>query len=249
MATYGHWEQPIRPKAQISRVKLLSSKPKPTLSGKDLEILEAVERLLCSSQKTTVNIASVMMCAERYEPPLDTTTPQEINDLRLELSRLVSRGGSIATSTALHRACENNAIKVVQLLLEMESTSVDRTPLMIAAKNAAGRCSINGIDDTKVIDCLLTASADKSLIDTSGMTAYGFFRKTSKQMFDITHYHCRGKLVALESKLCPMEGPTDVDLADGKGGDTGSVDYGPEDDEADREMGRGRYASFDDGDY
>jgi hypothetical protein len=65
-------------------------------------------------------------------------------------------------------------------------------------------------------------------------------------MFDITHYHSRGKLIALESKLSPPTGPTIVDLADGKGANTGLVDYGPEDDEADREMGRGRYANDED---
>jgi len=69
----------------------------------------------------------------------------------------------------------------------------------------------------------------------------------------MTRLDKRGTLTSLEDKLRPPEGPTAVDLADGNGVGTGFVDYGPEDDEADREMGRGRYSSdydkSEDGDY
>jgi len=74
----------------------------------------------------------------------------------------------------------------VQLLLEIEPAAIeskncmDRTPLTTAANNASGRCSINGLDDTRVIDHLLAAGANKSSTDPSGMTAYGYFRKSSK---------------------------------------------------------------------
>jgi len=122
------------------------------------------------------------------------------------------------------------------------------TSLIVAAKNACGRLSINGIDDTQVIDQLLGYGADKSIVDSVGMTAYGYFRKSSKRGF--THPHCSAKLVVLESKLCPPTGPTMVDMNGGQGASTGFVDYGPEDDVADREMGRGKYASdCEDGDY
>lgn len=58
----------------------------------------------------------------------------------------------------------------------------------------------------------------------------------------ITRYEHRHKLTNLEHKLYPPGGPSLSDFSEGKGGNSGLVDYGPEDDEADREMGRGAYA-------
>jgi hypothetical protein len=250
VASYGNWSNAILSQAQVSSVNLLSESPKP--SGKDAEILQLVQSVFDSSDPfgaSNVHLAAVMIGQEQYEPPGDTITTLQLASLRSNLFLLVQAGGSISRSTALHLACEKNSKSLVKLLLEMDPAAVNYrdtisvTPLMVAAKNASGRCSINGIDDTLVIDSLFESGADKTMTDSVGMTAYGYFRKTSKMMFDITHYHSRGKLVALESKLCPLTGPTVVDLADGNGANTGLVDYGPEDDEADREMGRGRYAS------
>ena len=124
---------------------------------------------------------------------------------------------------------------------------LDRTPLMIAAINAKGRLCISGIDDTAVIDALLRAGASKSDVDASNMTAYGYFRQGSSVHLQITQYEHRHKLTNLEHKLYPHGGPTVGDFAEGRGGGSGIVDYGPEDDEADREMGRGKYAG--DADY
>ena len=255
IASYGDWEKPIRPSHKVNFTPLsLTSTSKPI--GKDLEILEAVQRLLASSnQPLPTNVAAVMIGLATYQEPRENTTPQQINELRTQLEALRRQGGSIAKSTALHAACESNSGKVVQLLLDMEpaaknakdSNNLDRTPLMTAARNAKGRLTINGIEDTRVIDALLAAGADKAATDASGMTAYGYFRSPYSQ--DLTYQHKRGTLVLLESKLCPPTGPTGVDMAGGKGRSTGFVDYGPEDDQADREMGRGRWADEDEADY
>lgn len=129
------------------------------------------------------------------------------------------------------------------------------TAFHVAGYSGGGRCSINGIDDTQVIDILLAAGAMKSITDKVGMTAYGRCQIWTSS--PVCYPHCRHTVAAMEQKLLPPTGPTTADL---KGGPTGSgsgfVDYGPEDDEADREMGRGKYASgggFDDededGDY
>lgn len=188
-----------------------------------------------------------------YEPPKDCTTQQQLQDLRKDLTKLTQQGGSIARSTALHAACDKNSIKVAKLLLEMDRNSsntkdtVGRTPLMIAASNAAGRISIQGINDTEIIDGLLALGANKSEVDSVGMTAYGCFRKMSEMMLAMTHYQHRRTITNLEHKLYPPGGPGVIDFAQGRGGNSGFVDYGPEDDQADREMGRGAYA--DDGDY
>lgn len=259
VASHGHWNRNIRSSTEIAATRLISHVvPKP--SGKDLEILEAVESMLSTSfEDRMMNLSAVMAGRATYEPPRDNTTTQQLNDLRKQIQAMRNGGGSIARSTALHAACEKNCYKVVQLLLEIEPAaieakdSMDRTPLMTAAIKAFGRCSINGLDDTKAIDHLLAAGANKSSTDPVGMTAYGYFRKSSKLSFDIVRFDKRGTLTSLENKLLPPGGPTTVDLADGKGVGTGFVDYGPEDDEADREMGRGRYASDyeddEDGDY
>jgi hypothetical protein len=181
---------------------------------------------------------------------------------------LVKLGGSIARSTALHIACEKNCIGVVKLLLQMDSDcsktkdKLGRTPLIVAAMNATGRLCINGIDDTEIIDTiLLTASSTassgggkrkrgttdiKSEVDSNGMTAYGYFKKSSKTFIQMTHYQHRHKITNLEKKLYPPGGPTAMDLAEGRGGTSGFVDY----DQVDREIRiGGAYGDSDDEDY
>lgn len=169
-------------------------------------------------------------------------------------------GGSIARSKALHIACEKNSIQVVNLLLDLDSDrsktkgSLMRTPLIIAAIAAPGRHCISGIDDTEVIDALLLAASSgegtniKSEVDSTGMTAYGHYKKSSTMSIAMTHYQHRHKITDLEHKLYPPGGPTLMDFSEGKGATSGFVDYGPEDDLADRENGTGAYGD-DDEDY
>lgn len=199
--------------------------------------------------ESTAQLSSVMMGNAVYQPPADNTTAQQLQSLRRDLDKLVRAGGSIARSTALHVACEKNSIKVVKLLLELDSRSVSvkdcmgRTPLMIAAINACGRKSINGINETRVIDHLLHAGARKNDADNVGLTAYGHFKK--RLMINSVHYQYRATLTDLEHKLYPDGGPTMVDFSQGRGGTSGIVDYGPEDEEERRLLG----GSEDDGDY
>ena len=233
-------------------------------SAKDAEILKRVTDLVetnyeISMEESMASLSSVMIGMSAYVPPKDCTSDRELERLRKDLTILVQSGGSIARSLALHFACDKNSIKVVNLLLQMgdadssnmKAPKTGRTPLMIAAMNAAGRLSITGIDDTEVIDALLlltAASTSKSDVDSAGMTAYGYFTHKSKMMIEMTHYQHRGKITDLEHKLYPPGGPTLTDFAGGRGGASGLVDYGPEDDVADREMGRGAYACDDDHD-
>ena len=264
VGSVAHLEKSLKSEAEvIATARALSAvnnlgRP----SGKDAEILSRVENLVnrnhqLSTENSMTNLASIMIGAATYEPPGDCTSEEQLKSLRVDLTKLVRCGGSIAHSTALHVACAQNSIKVAKLLLQMDTSSskskdhLGRTPLMVAAINASGRLSINGIDDTAVIDTLLEFGANKAEVDSSNMTAYGYFKKASTMHIQITRYQHRRKLTDLEHKLYPPGGPTVMDFSEGRGGTSGIVDYGPEDDEADREMGRGVYASNDDdsGDY
>ena len=251
-----HFEQALKSEAIVMpALKALRGHiggKKPT--GKDAEILSRVGQLVNENDQlafmeSTAQLSSVMIGNAVYQPPTDNTTAQQLQSLRRDLDKLVRAGGSIARSTALHVACEKNSIKVVKLLLELDSRSVSvkdcmgRTPLMIAAINACGRKSINGINETRVIDHLLNAGARKNDADNVGLTAYGHFKK--RLMINSVHYQYRATLTDLEHKLYPNGGPTMVDFSQGRGGTSGIVDYGPEDEEERRLLG----GSEDDGDY
>jgi len=228
-------------------------------SAEDAEILKRVKDLVETNYQTsmtesTASLSRVMLGMATYVPQKDCTSDQQLKRLQKDLTKLVQSGGSIARSLALHFACEKNSVKVVNLLLQMDADSsktkdsrTGRNPLTIAAIHATGRLSITGIDDTEVIDALLltSSSARKSEVDSVGMTAYGYFTQKSKTMIQMTHYQHRRKITDLEHKLYPPGGPTIMDFAGGRGRTTGFVDYGPEDDEADQEMGIGAYASDD----
>ena len=196
------------------------------------------------------NMSRVMIGLAQHRPPEDCTTEEQLTNLRRDIVRLQNDGGSVAQSCALHAACEKNAIKIVRLLLQIDASSVsakdhlDRTPLIVAAINATGRLSINGIDDTAVVDSLLNSGASKSDVDSSNKTAYGHFKRSSSVHLRMTSHECRHKLINLENKLYPPGGPSQGDFSEGRG----LVDYGPEDDEADREMGRRAYSNDDDDD-
>jgi hypothetical protein len=236
VASYVHWNKPIVPKVHVPRAKFaLSIPPKPSV--KDRSILRAVQRLVVRDLYGVMpDFSDLMMGRSPYKPPGDPVSAQQLASLRTDLYRLRRVGGSVARSTAVHAACENNLPNVVKLLLEYEPTAVNArnasnlTPLMVAAKNASERCSINDINDTDVIDHLLSCGAHKAMTDSVGMTAYGYFRKTSKQMVGMTYLHGLGSIFSLENKLRPLAGPTSVDMAGGKENGIGIVDYAAEDD-------------------
>mmetsp|Transcript_4513 Transcript_4513/g.8040 ORF Transcript_4513/g.8040 Transcript_4513/m.8040 type:complete len:462 (+) Transcript_4513:103-1488(+) len=255
----AHFEKDLLSEAEAmaKATRLLGGSSKKKVKGNDLDILNGVRDLVDRNFQQTLmqGVSSAMLGATPYRPPGDCTSEEQLQNLKRQILRLQSGGGSIARSGALHAACEKNSTKVVKLLLQMDPTSstakdqLDRTPLIMAAINATGRLSINGIDDTAVIDALLQAGARKADVDSSNMTAYGYFRQRSSQYLQITHYEHRHKITNLEHKLYPPGGPTVGDFAEGRGGSSGIVDYGPEDDEADREMGEGVYAEKESGDY
>jgi hypothetical protein len=136
-------------------------------------------------------------------------------------------------------ACEHNKPKIVKLIVEMDRSTLQckdsrgQTALIVAAKNAAGRISINGLDDTVVVDQLLAAGANKSDTDPLGMTAYGHFTKSTDFMLS------NPGVRPLQQKLYPPSGPSSGDVSGG----SGFVDYTAEDAERDAEN------NYDDGDY
>ena len=232
------------------------------MKGSDIEILNLVRNLVNDNDAimhmhAMQGVSSAMLGLTQYRPPAppeDPTSEEQLRNMRQQIVRLQNSGGSVARSGAIHAACEKNSLKVVELLLQLDATSATakdhpgRTPLIVAGINASGRLSINGIDDTAVIDALLNAGAQKADVDSSNMTAYGHFKRKSSFYLQMTHYEHRHKITDLEHKLYPSGGPSLGDFSEGRGGRSGLVDYGPEDDEADREMGRGKYADSE-GDY
>jgi hypothetical protein len=224
------------------------SRPK----GKDGEILARVETIVHRSYEAAMDraqmtVARAMVGNGSYEPPTDGTSEPELCQLRHDLQGLVRQGGSVAKSTALHVSAAKNITKVAKLLLQMDRSSAQTrdgwglTPLMVAAMNATGRLSINGINETEIIDALLlaeggAANSSKAQRDSVGMTAYGYFRQRSEAHLQMTHYQHRTTITSLEQKLYPPGGPSAADLSKGTGDTSGFVDYGPEDDLADREM-------------
>lgn len=257
----AHFEESVKSQAEvmvnartiIDGISNTGRKP----AGKDDEIFSRVKDLVnmnseLSMNRSMMNISSCMIGLATFTPPTDETPLEQLKSLRKDLTNLIRNGGSISRSTALHVACENNSIKVVRLLLEIDPDCVNskdstgRTPLMVAAVKATGRHSFNGISETTVIDDLLEAGANKAEVDSVNMTSYGYFKKNFDMHMEMTRIDKRSTLTNLEHKLYPPGGPTTIDFTSGRGGSTGFVDYGPEDDEADRENGRGVYA-VDDG--
>ena len=248
-------EAQVKPKANSLLQRISGGKPQKKMKSSDAAILNLVRDVINTNderaQKIIMqNMSRVMIGLALHRPPEDCTTEEQLTNLRRDIVRLQNDGGSVAQSCALHAACEKNAIKIVRLLLQIDASSVsakdhlDRTPLIVAAINATGRLSINGIDDTAVVDSLLNSGASKSDVDSSNKTAYGHFKRSSSVHLRMTSHECRHKLINLENKLYPPGGPSQGDFSEGRG----LVDYGPEDDEADREMGRRAYSNDDDDD-
>ena len=84
------------------------------------------------------------------------------------------------------------------------------------------------------------SGAKKSDVDSSNMTEYGHFRRCSGVHIGFTHFQNRYKLTDVEHKLCLSGGPSLNDFSN-RGGSSGLVDYGPEDNEMGLAMGLGAY--------
>jgi hypothetical protein len=235
VASYQHWKEAM--KSHDEAVAVTFCPPPPKLTGNDRKILDTIKRK-CGM-------------AEYSASPNDSSPYQT---LFTEIQLLCATTGSLVRSHALHAACANNALPVVNYILEHEPNTIESrdqnlsTPLMVAASSAAGRNTNSGIAETVVIDRLLAAGANKSLQDDAGMTAYGNFLAAKKE-YEIMiiamtggNVRPRGNLPsvqALETKLRPTEGPSPGDVSGGTGANTGFVDYTQVDAGVDREMGSG----------
>jgi hypothetical protein len=230
VASYVHWQHPIKSHEQATAIQFIEppTKPPPP-SGKDIEIQNLV--------KTT--------CSRVYGNDLSA---DDLAKLTLQVNALVRQGGSVLRSHALHCACANNSLMVVAMILGMEPTAVDAkdiyeaTPLMVAANQIAGRRTNAGLPETRVIDTLLQAGARKDLQDSNGLTAYGYFKRSTKE-YAIMMQSMTGRSLAgvghvsdpatraFEAKLLPPGGPTAADLV---GGETvGFVQYSDSDGDSD----------------
>ena len=227
VASQGHFRQPLLSDQQVAAIQFCPPVPKaPKPTGKDGELFEYALKTFSGWD---------------YE----TKTPSTIAAIRQHVETLVHSGASVARSCALQVACRNNAFEAVKLLLEIEPAAINHpdnrgnnTPLMLAAMSAAGRCSRSGIDETKVVDYLLSNGADKGLQDRNGMTAYGRFVQ-QREEYAVAIQAMAGRPVtiggassgtrserALQAKLTPVEGPSAADLTGGR--HPGIVDYGLE---------------------
>ena len=229
------WDQPLTTHDQAAATQFYE--PPPVPAKQDSQIRDLVEKAM--------------------EHELSTA---ELSRLVTDINGLVAAGGSLERSRAFHVACANNSIKVVTMLLAKEPALINArdelelTPLMIAAANAAGRVTSNGLGETEVIQMLLSSGADKNLQDARGMTAYGHFKQSLASYADmimamtgrIVPTACGGSgQTSLEARLTPVGGPTPSDVSGGKGAGTGFVDYTEEDRLHDQDMGM----DCSDGDY
>lgn len=246
VASHGNWTRPLLSETQAAGIQFYVPQPKPPAPmGKDAEILKLVMKVAGESRFS--------------EAP---TSPAKIAQLRNDIGNLVHAGGSVSRSHAIHAACANNDKAVLDCLLELDPTiinSLDQenmTPLMIAAMSAAGRSTINGIPETRAIDILLAAGADKGKEDSFGMTAYGHFKsKTAgfdEMMNAMTGQSCttnqsHASHLAVERKLLPPLGPTTSDMNGGEGEEAGFMDYSRDDRESDAMYGGGSYDDEDEG--
>lgn len=242
VATYGQWSQTLKSHDEVSSVQLYVPPPKPDPpTGKDSEILNFINHL----------------------PRLEfECRGLGIDEIKTEIRRLVADGGSLLRSNALHAVIKHNNRALVDFILETAApstvNSVDTdglTPLMRAALSAVGRQNIDGMPETRIIDRLLRAGAQRGLTTSSttaggGMTAFGVLVKQMSEMgvtmsaengWAGTDKFAGGRqppgLREIASKLIPPNGPTAADLLS-KETPNGYIDYS--DDERD---------SSDDDDY
>lgn len=257
VASHSHWTRPLLSEPQAAEIQFYVSPPKPpTPMGKDAEILQAVISASGEFHSSQALPVSQLMISGpgMVNEALSMSRANTISRLRNDISNLVSDGGSIAQSHAIHAACANNAKPVLDLLLQLDRTIVNSldqhslTPLMIAAESAAGRSTNQGIPETQVIDTLLAAGADKQKQDLFGMTAYGHFKsKTAgyaemmnammgKSSMTNNRVPVHSSHLIVEQKLIPPSGPTCSDVSGGQGEDAGFMDYSRLDREYDEEM-------------
>ena len=240
--------------------------PPPPPMGKDKELFSLVmETRSMSSPATGLE--------------LEIEDEEELVTFNSKIARLLlSEGASISRSHAIHVASFRNNLSVLLCLLDLEPAAIhgrdhqNFTPLMLAAQSvAAGQqstCSMEGINDTRVVDALLARGACINDQDSVGMTAYGHFVKSydsvmssrrqamivcgkSTARADELLLDSKNKVPGMKAfvaKLFPAGGPSKADLTGGKAtaDDDGFVDYTEQDraagfDSEDDESSKGDY--------
>ena len=112
--------------------------------------------------------------------------------VRGKIQRLVQRGASVSGSHSLHGCVANFDThgEYVELLASLEPgciNSLDQTnvtPLMIAANLTPGTASKDRPASSASVTKLLELGADKELVNTQGLTAYGCFRTARRDISD-----------------------------------------------------------------
>jgi len=219
------WKSPLRSHSQATKVKFFTPEEVKSPVGKDAEILTLTKR----------------MCREDME---DVAGQKRASLYRIDVSCLLSGGGSLARSHALHAACAINDVFIAKCILEMDASTLESrdilnvTPLMMAASVMAGKANNQGFPrHHPIIDTLLEAGASTDAMDSDGLTAYGTFKSYHKRsqrniqamMGEAVSERRVPGIDTLERKLMPSGGPTAADQSCGEGVDQGYIHYDEED--------------------
>ena len=210
----SEWRKPLKTHAEAAAVEFYEPEPDPRPPmGVDGEILELTKKA-CSSWTG------------------GCSTDEKLEEYRLEVTRLIDRGGSLTRSCALHAASCSDDPRAVSLIISLDPSTVNtsddcgRTPLMGTAEVIAGKCTNAGFKaNHAVLDKLLAAGADKNATDPSGRTALGYFlsqhRYYSTMMQAMSGqpgYHANENeipgILAIKRKLMPDGGATAADEGD-----------------------------------
>mmetsp|Transcript_33190 Transcript_33190/g.80526 ORF Transcript_33190/g.80526 Transcript_33190/m.80526 type:complete len:483 (+) Transcript_33190:361-1809(+) len=241
VAACGHWSGQLKTHAEAKAVQLYVAPPSPRPPvGKDSELLEMTKRICgqsnSSSNASGNNFLSMSAGVSIQQQPTAPDNPsQRVAEFQKEAQPLISQGGSLRRSYALHVACANNDPAIARCILQMDQSCLEvkdtesNTPLMIAAATAAGKQTNDGLPkDHAVIDLLLSFGAQKSVTNAKGSTAYDTFlaihheyRLMMQSLLGVPMSRFLPGRNELEAKLLPPGGPATAD----RSGSEGFVDY------------------------
>lgn len=188
-------------------------------TGKDLEIRETVQR------EMMMGVSSRMA---GHSPP-----PRNLAGFESHIQNMVREGGSIENSFVIHECVDHGKLDVMNVLLRVAGGMAFRainakdedglTPLMKAATAAAmnylnpNPYAQNAPSPVGMCDKIIAKGADKSVTDSTGLTALGHMRK---QMVSSMSYlpgrnrmASQHRLEPLANLLMPPSGPTPADNA------------------------------------
>jgi hypothetical protein len=221
VASHNNWERKLISHSSAEKIKFCDPPPEVASpkSGIDEELFKFVKKN--SPNDDYVEVGGAAQIQARKDKVREDAIIQ-----------LVSRGASITRSHVLHCAVANNCYEMTKSLLLLEHDAIDTlddfgaTPLIVAAINAAGRSTKDGIKNTRIIELLLAEGAKRELCDRSGMTAYGNYLK-QREDSNLAIHSMMGMPVPSSSApkhpseerlmkiLLPANGPTNADLRGG----------------------------------